>query len=400
MNIRHSLLLITLAFGAGVGLTLWKPDKLPKLAALLPRLLQTQPAEAPAEPPPATPPKQEICSDAFTLRLLQAAMETHEGNILLSPHTVAENLCNLQQVSKKATHAEIEALHIPAERQHAAEEAGAVSLLFSANHLNYHADAPADCTVPVPMSSGTAGEALMLLNSLLADATGNAGIHFITSEHLAADTQLISYSALHLAPIWQHPMQSFKKPNADFYNADGRMPRIRTVQCSGHIRHAQAADGSWQAVALFMQLSPQSPKDECLLLILPGSNSARLFAQQWDLPQINTIRQALAAAAPTPLCIELPRLVFSPPAQDLSAILQALGLKTLLTPQADLSGLAADTPLYLNTALQKCHIPITESTENEPSGIPDIRFDKPFIWFIGSLSSPAPPYAVGIVENL
>lgn len=382
-----------------MGLTLWKPDKLPKLAALLPSLFQTQPAVTPAKQPPVAPPKQEICSDEFTLRLLQAAMETHEGNILLSPHTVAENLRNLQQVSKKATHAEIEALHIPAERQHAAEEAGAVSLLFSANNLNYHSDVPADCTVPVPMG-GTAGETLMLLNSLLADATGNAGTHFITSEHLAADTQLISYSALHLAPIWQYPLQSFKKPNADFYNADGRMPRIRTVQCSGQIRHAQAADGAWQAVALFMQLSPQSAKDECLLLILPGSNSARHFAQQWNLAQINTIRQALAEATPTPLCVELPRLVFSPPAQDLSAILQVLGLKTLLTPQADLSGLASNTPLFLNTALQKCHIAIDANTMQEPTGIPDIRFDKPFIWLIGSLSSPAPPYAIGIVENL
>ncbi|MBQ4614231.1 MAG: hypothetical protein IJB31_04820 [Akkermansia sp.] len=393
MNLRHSLLLTTLAFGAGLGFTLWQQNKFPGVEAPQPA---TQ--EAPQQEPPAQI-KQEIRSDEFTLRLLQAAMQCQEGNILLAPHALAENLGILQELSQGDTKAELETLHLPTERQTAAEEAGAVAFLFSENTLNYCDDTPADSTIPVPME-GHAGEPLVLLNSLLADATGEENAHFINGDHLAEGTRIISFSALHLAPTWQLPLQSFKTPNADFYNADGSMPRIRMLQCSGTIRRAQAADGSWQAVALFMKLSPQSPEDECLLLILPNNNSARRFAEQWDVAQINAIRKALAEAEPTPLCVEFPRLVFSPPTQDLSPLLQTLGLKKLLTPEADLSKLATDTPLYLNAALLKCRIPITENTVNEPGGIPDIRFDKPFIWCIGSLSTPAPPYALGIVENL
>lgn len=50
--------------------------------------------------------------------------------------------------------------------------------------------------------------------------------------------------------------------------------------------------------------------------------------------------------------------------------------------------------------LQKCRIPLAETDANFPDDVADVRFDKPFLWFIGPLSTPAPPYALGIVENM
>lgn len=387
MNLRHSLLLVTVAFGAGLLFTLWKQDKL--------QLISPSSQETPAP----TDTTADIQSDTFTLRALQAAIESNEGNILLAPHALAENLRTLQQMSQGATKAELEALHLGTERQSTAETAGEVALLFPDSSLQFSAKAPLDNAIPVPLRSKE-GEPILILNSLLNDTTGEASTHFITGEHLAADTRLISFCSLSLRPTWKHPVLSAKEANTDFFNADGSMPRIRTLQSTGQFRHAQAEDGSWQAIAIPLQLSSQPAMDECLLLIMPKENSARSFAKNMTAKQLTSIRKAVAQAELTRTCVEFPRISFAPPTQDIQALLQALGLTSLLSPQADLSLLASDKPLFLNAALQKCRIPLVENCADTPQDVPELSFDKPFIWIIGSLRSPAPPYAIGIVENL
>lgn len=388
MNLRHSLLLVTLAFGAGLFFTLWKRNELPDFAA-------------PAQPEAAVGAEEAVAikSDAFTLRLLQAAMDCTEGNILLAPHALTENLRVLHHMSQGATQAELGALQLNTVQQSAPEDAGEAAILFHDNSLQYSDNAPADNAIPVPLG-GKAAEPILILNSILAEVTGDTQAHFINSEHLPAGSRLVSFCTLTLQPAWKYPVRSYKEAHADFFNANGSMPQIRTVQSCGAFRQAKAQDDTWQAIAIPLQLSPKSAKDECLLLIMPREHSARRFAQQLSPELLNTIRQALAEAEPSSLCVEFPRLSFAPPTQDLLPILRALGLKTLLSPQAEIGGLAKDKPLFLNAVLQKCRIPLVENRPELPQDMPDLRLDKPFVWIIGSLHSSAPPYAIGIVENL
>lgn len=388
MNLRHILLLVTVAFGAGLFFTLWKRNELPDLSPMS----QREPAVAQEE-------ESAIQSDVFTLRLLKAALECTEGNILLAPHALAENLRGVQHMSQGATRTELETLQLGAEQQSFPEDAGEAAILFHDNTLQYSDTPLADNAIPVPLS-GKAGEPILILNSILAEVTGDAQARFINGEHLPSGSRLISFCSLTLQPAWKHPVLSSKEAHADFFNADGSMPQISTVQSSGTFCQAKAQDDTWQAIAIPLQLSPKSAKDECLLLIMPREHSARRFAQQLTPEQFSSIRQALATAPPSPLCVEFPRLSFTPPTQDLQPVLRALGLQTLLSPQADLSALATDKPLFLNAVLQKCRIPLVENRPEPPQDLPDLRFDKPFIWMIGSLRSSAPPYAVGIVENL
>lgn len=388
MHARLIYLLITLAFGAGLLYTLHQH----------PRAATSGPEQpTPAQQTSPTPP--EIRTDAFTLRLLRAALHTTEGNILLAPHAIAENLRTLRDISQGPTHDELDRLGLGDSGAPGAEAAGEAAILFADNSLTYIGHTLPDNVISAPLG-GTAGESLVLLNSLLADITGDTNAHFIHGDHLSGSPGLLSFCSLYLAPAWELPLLSAPAANADFFNANGSMPRIRTVQCSGNIRHAQAADGSWQAVALFLRLSPQSPTDECLLLILPRDTTARAFAAELTPELLNTIRTSLAQTAPEPRCVEWPRLTFSPPTQDLSPLLRELGLRSLFSPAADLSRLATDKPFYLHAALQKCRIPMVETSPAAPTDIAALSFDKPFIWLIGSLSSPAPPFALGIVENL
>lgn len=388
MTLRHSMLIITLAFGAGLAFTLWKQDKL----------------SAPAPPSPVKAqgteqPVPELRTDAFTLRLLHAAMQSNQGNILLLPHALTGALSTLHKLSDGATKPALEALQLSAERLPAAEKDGEATLLFADRELELIDTPELEEIMPVAMGEQWA-DGLQMMNNLMTGVTGEQDTLFLTGDNLSPDTKLLGICNLSLRPVWQIPLRAQKEAATDFFNANGSMPRIRALQCSGLIRHAKAEDGTWQAVALYLKLSPASAEDTCLLLIMPGGNSARHFALALTPELMTTIRKAVANAEPTSHCVEFPRIIFNPPTQEMRPVLEQLGLQQLFTPEADLSRLTADKPCALHAILQKCRIPLAETETSLPDDVADIRFDKPFLWLIGPLSTPAPPYALGIVENM
>ncbi|MBR5522433.1 MAG: hypothetical protein IKV82_03085 [Akkermansia sp.] len=388
MTLRHSMLIITLAFGAGLAFTLWKQDKL----------------SAPAPPSPvkaqgAEQPVPELRTDAFTLRLLHAAMQSNEGNILLLPHALTGALSTLHKLSDGATKPALEALQLSAERLPAAEKDGEATLFFADRELELIDTPELEEIMPVAMGEQWA-DGLQMMNNLMTGVTGEQDTLFLTGDNLSPETKLLGICNLSLRPVWQLPLRAQKENGTDFFNANGSMPRIRALQCSGLIRHAKAEDGTWQAVALYLKLSPASAEDTCLLLIMPGGNSARDFALALTPELMTTIRKAVANAEPTFHCVEFPRIIFNPPTQEMRPVLEQLGLQQLFTPEADLSRLTADKPCALHAILQKCRIPLAETETSLPDDVADIRFDKPFLWLIGPLSTPAPPYALGVVENM
>ncbi len=389
MTLRHSLLIITLAFGTGLAFTLWKQDKLPRLSTPPP----------PEEAQVAEQPAPDISTDAFTLRLLHAAMQSNESNILLLPHAITNALSTLHELSDGATKPVLESLQLSSEMLPSAEKDGEVTLFFADRELKLKDSPTLEEIMPIAMGEQWA-DGLQMINNLMASVTGEQDTLFLTGDNISPETKLLGICNLSLSPVWQLPLRAQKEAATDFFNANGSMPRIRAQQCSGLIRHAKAEDGSWQAVALYLKLSPASAEDTCLLLVMPGGNSARDFALALTPELLTTIRKAVAEAEPTSHCVEFPRIIFNPPAQEMKPVLEQLGLQQIFTPEADLSGLTADKPCALHTLLQKCRIPLAQAETAPPDDVADIRFDKPFLWFIGSLSAPAPPYALGIIETL
>ena len=109
----------------------------------------------------------------------------------------------------------------------------------------------------------------------------------------------------------------------------------------------------------------------------------------------------------------LPRFELSPRTFSLKPALQACGLNVIFSQSADLSGFA-DHPLYLDDVLQRCYCKADEEGTTAaavtvaaarykgiaPGPRPNvIRFDRPFIWVIGNLNTPAAPYFMGITHE-
>ncbi len=386
MNIRHSFLIIAIAFGAGILYTLWQQNDLPTLQHSVPP--PPEPTES-LESPIFTP-------DSFTHKLLQATLQHSEGNIILAPRALAANLHILSQYSSDATLSELQSLGLTATQYAPNDTPGEAALLFADYNTAFDTNIDANTITPVPLS-GDIGHSIPLINNIVAQAIGADDFNLLHGDHLATASRLISTISLNVHTTWLYAMHASSTPTYDFFNANGSIPRVRAISCEGDIRVAKAPNAEWLAFAL----QTEEKKGDYLIIIVPQQISARQFAKGMDAKQLADIRQALAQNTPEHHNIEMPRLVFHSPTQELLPVLQLMGISRLISPQANLKGITAETPFYLQAALQKCHISFTENTSELPkSSAPDISVNKPFIWILGSLHNSTPPGAMGIIENL
>lgn len=164
----------------------------------------------------------------------------------------------------------------------------------------------------------------------------------------------------------------------------------------------------WQAVALDYDTQGRKGEAGFFIGILP-KGSAHDFAQKLTVQKYNAIRQALAQAKYQEVLVFLPKMDLDSGIVSLNAPLKKLGLATMFSDRADFRRFS-DEPLMVSDVVQRCHV-ITNEKETiaaavtgaiiEESCMPfeeikEIRFDRPFIWLIGDLNTPAPPYFIGL----
>jgi len=349
--------------------------------------------------------------DAFTARLLQAALSARpEGNILLAPNSFAATLMQLPPLANEGLAAQLASISLPDSLQDSAAGAHEAACLFadSAAVPNNAADLG---VFPAPFSQNLP-RALSEVNNAISSFTQGGVGQVISSDQASPETGILAVNALSFHSPWLFPVRKEDSHDADFFNADGRMPRVRMMQCKGSFRIAEDPSGEWKAAALFFRNdSPAAALRDscCLVVILPQGGSARKLAADLEPTAFAALHTALARAPETEGSISLPVLSFRPLTQDVTPLLHLLGLRSLFAVASPLPGLSGDTPLPFSRALQCCSLTLDESGDDAPPHasppLPNhapvlLQADKPFIWFIGSLASPAPPYALGIVENL
>lgn len=368
--------------------------------------------------PTLTLPEGDIASDGFSLKLLQAALRANRGNILLTPRPLAATLTGLRPLCTGESAAALDALAPPPPPSStpSSPEPESVSVLFGDITLDGAALSKADRFIRIPFSSQPA-ESINLINNLLSEQTEGRMSHLVDGENVNAETQLLSITGAVLEGEWLLPIHPEQTRPGDFFNGDGGMPRVSMMTCSGPLRLARAEDGSWQAVALFLRRTSTRADSTCFVAILPQGNSARAFARDLTPGTLSDIRSALAHATPVDASVTLPRLPLRSPTQNLRPLFRQLGLSSLLTPQANLDlrqkgGSAEAKPVRLSAALQLCAVPLTETVDPEgqasrwaappenSAAKESLTLDRPFLWFVGDLTSPTPPWFMGVIENL
>lgn len=375
------LALLAVLFGLTVGM-------------LAPRLLKGEWREWFEEKEPViTLPEGELKTDAFSLRLLQTALQTPEyPSPLVCPAAMTEALRTLSEMSRGATQEQIAALSLgksDSESQMSAVMVGMDESLPQAES--------AQPLLLLPFRSNYP-EAVSTFNTLF-------GYPAADSSNTSPETRLFMAARTELLCSFRHPFYAEDGKNGDFDNADGSMPAVRLMRRCGSFRVAEAEDGSWKAVALLLKGRFVGNENAAFVAILP-QGKARDFALQLTPEQLSGIRRALAAAEPKTLTVELPKLHFSVAVNDAAPLVRALGIPAPFDIRAaDFSPLTTET-VALNTLAESVACVMTEEAR-KPDDIPVptaasrvFSLTRPFLWFMGDLTTDTPFEVFGIVENL
>lgn len=382
MNRRTlKLALLAVLFGLTVGM-------------LVPRLLKGEWREWFAEKEPVLSlPEGELKTDAFSLRLLQTALQTPEYPCnIVSPAAMTETLHMLSEMSRGATREQIAALGLG----ESDSESQTCAVMVGMDEELPRAES-AQPTLPLPFRRNYP-EAVSTFNTFF-------GYPAADSSNSSPETRLFMATRTELLCRFRYPFYAEDGKNGDFDNADGSMPAVRLMRRCGAFRVAEATDGSWKAVALLLKDCFNGNENAAFVAILPRGK-VRDFALQLTPAQLSDIRRALVAAEPKTLTVELPKLQFSAAVNDAAPLIRALGITAPFDIRtADFSPLTTET-VALNALAESAACSMTEKDSRpadipRPDSSPDIfSLTRPFLFFVSDLTTEAPFVAAGIVENL
>ncbi len=349
-------------------------------------------------------PEGGIQSDAFSLRLFHEALKAGSGNVCISPSAMARLLRQLHAISGGQTRHLLEQQLAATlrEPENSAVQLQTFTRLFVDNSLAEQPGEAADLAMRVPLRDRLP-HAMAHINLYASEQTAGFAAHMLDGQSISEETQLIALSAAHFSQAWLRPFHAlgFRDDN-DFFNADGSIRPTRMMACSDALVAAKAADGSWEAVALFFRSEGRGGAPACLVAILPAPGTdARSFARELTPEKLSGIRRELALTPPRELTVVMPQLQLETAAFDLQPLLLRLGLGKLFTGTADYGRLCSPSP-KLGPVLGKYGFSLdcqggaigTDGAAGET-----LLFNRPFIWFIGDLTTANPPSFMGLMEK-
>ena len=338
-----------------------------------------------------TMPEGELRTDAFSLRLLQqAAAEETEGNVTVTPAAVTELILAMQALDGHDAEESAERLPL-------SPTPLAVATLPALN-LQLFADAdqgfdPVETLVmSLPLKSDTQ-RCLSLINRVsAADAATDSLV--LTDSQLSPDAQMLAVADMQWAPTWLHPISELETLP---FRSEGGRPKVPMMKSAASYRMAEAEDGSWRAVALFMRRETEHDST-CFVAVEPRGTLMN-FVRGMTPEKLSTIREALLKAPEQWVNLQLPELhLSSGGARDMLPLLHRMGITPMpLSRSGENKDQAMRGALYVRFRLDIQRSAATDTAPSEQAGAPQFALDSPFLWWIGDATSDAPFLFMGTV---
>ncbi|WP_020666186.1 serpin family protein [Amycolatopsis nigrescens] len=256
---------------------------------------------------------------------------------------------------------------------------------------------PAGQVATAPFGTDTEA-ARRKINEDVAETTRDLIPELLQPGTVQPDTVASIVNALYLKTAW-----TFRFPDGDTEPAEFHAPsgtrRVPTMHNSERLGYA-AADG-WQLVELPAAGGVQA------LILLPDQG---LAAQESDV-DAELVAGLLAAKRDTTVHLALPKIDLDL-RSDLNDVLRRLGVRTMFTPAADLTGLTPDPRIEVSDVLHQAVLRIDEQglegaaatavmmrLVSMPSGDPvSVRVDRPFLLLVRHAQSGAIYFLARVVE--
>lgn len=344
-----------------------------------------------------------VRGDALALDLFRELVAERSGNMIFSPRSLEAVLGLLEQGAQGDALELLKGLPGGDLKVASAMKVQSADALFVAEDLKLRR--AFDDVRPVPFATNPA-EAVSLINAWCAEQTRQLIPSLVDASSVTKSTRMVAANAIYLEERWLHPFPAEQTAPLVFTLSDGSSVRVPMMNTTASFAYAQGDD--WAAVALpYREQQPGEPG--CMVAVLPRGPLADfvdgLSPEKWE-----GIRAALAAAPLREVSVVMPTFELCTPVQSLRAAMERRGM-SLLFDGADWSGFTAE-PLVLSDVLQRCYVKVDEqgtkaaavtgAMMNRMSIGPrpqTIWFNRPFMWVITDLTSPAAPYFMGVVER-
>ena len=361
------------------------------------------------------PAGQQVQTDAFSVRLFQYYLQKTGDNLTIAPDATAQCLYALQMKATPQAAALFAPLQLSGKAAQSSAEIINNACLFTNKDDTIPQNDENSIVYTAPFSAD-ATKAMQMVNGVIFRLSGGSISNMYNIITAPATTRILASAIVNFKADWHYPIYTAHTHNKTFLNADGGKKEVPFMQAKGNFRIATAPTGEWTAVAMFMRNTPQGDAaghDSCaLILIQPTVStplSARPLAARLNVADYNNIRTALATATDTPATISMPRICELRTQLDMQTIplLQDFGLGAITDSQtASFPGLSSTTPFPLTGFAQHSIVTLSESTDDAippaevSEGATSINFDRPFIWMLCPLTSPEPPYLMGVIEKM
>ena len=378
------------------------------LPLLIPLLLAgcSQLFTLPYEEEPLVSSSPNVACDALAVDLFRELVQHNDrGNIIFSPASAEAVLQLLRGGAAGSTRAELDQLPFGDSGVVSATQVLSCQALFADTALELRPETPRVQRVPLRSAPELAARKI---NRWTRTHTGGHIKSVVSAQELASSS-LLGISAVYLNELWLRPFLPEETRRAAFRLSGGGSVTVPMMYRRACFRYAETAD--WQAVALFYRRDGRAGEPACFIGILP-KGEARSFAAALTVEQLSRIRSALASARPLEVEVYLPRMEAAPASFDLSPALQALGVRSAFDPAAADFSVLCESRLHVSLLRQQCCLKVNEQgteasassifdlmVQSLPSPCPVIRFDRPFLWLIGDLTTAAPPYFMGLCEQ-
>jgi serpin B len=338
------------------------------------------------------------------MHLFREAVRAGKGeNVVFSPAGIISCLQQLKNGTAGKTRAELDALFLGKQATSPQHPALTISqAVFADTDLPLKPAAGKVQRIPLSSDSAAAVDAI----NKWSDKTTKGCIPALIADasQLSPNSSLLVLNAIHFSATWPYAFSSEDTAMEDFTLSDGRTVKVPTM-CSEQ-EFSVAGGKYWRAAAIPYSKTSASPQ-LYFVAILPRAD-AQGFAEHLTDAKLDIIRRKLAEQKVT-ACVSLPRFSVHDSLRDYSEALRQLGLKEIFTSEADFSPWTDKPDLMLDAIKQKACLDITESGTvaaastyaemDEECAEESLDFDRPFLWFIGTLETGTPPLFMGIWEG-
>jgi serpin B len=235
--------------------------------------------------------------------------------------------------------------------------------------------------------SGAPAEAVSAVNAWAAKATRDKIRDVLQENQLDARTRVLLANAIYFKARWSHEFSEGVTRPAPFRLPDGQRVHVPTMHDMGY--RPTARDGSVHALLL-----PYTGEALAMIVLLPDEGRLEQAERETDGARVDRLVGSMKSQQTE---LAMPKFRVES-AFQLRAALQALGLATAFTPQADFSGISGEPGFALSEVIHKTFVDVNErGTEAAAVTIPmaagsappkkvvEFRVDRPFLFAIRDL---------------